>query len=57
MNKRINLEVLGLEELNEVEAVSIEGGFNEAAYGAGVSSGRVVGRALAAVALLCFYLT
>lgn len=27
MNKTINLEVLGLEELNEVEVKSVEGGY------------------------------
>lgn len=55
MNNVMNLEVLGLEELGELEVLSIDGGWNDSAYGAGASVGRGIGKVLGGVALLAFF--
>ncbi len=52
----LDLQAMGLEEMNEMEVREVEGGFNSEAYAAGASCGKFAGKVMAGVALLAFML-
>lgn len=50
----LDLQNLGVEEMNEMEVIDVEGGFSNGAFEAGRSVGGYAGRFAGALALLAF---